>query len=173
MEGLAKSKNVTPNLYACHTEIRKNGYFGAKSLLKGKFSEFFYYGSIEDTLSVHFCLQYNVARFVCDSWHLSFVREMMALRSSSICFIRCGCVVQQAVQQNPQQIKPGIKRVQALADISRSGYVVIATKPVHRLQICPIVHDKRAPATIPHLHPGPCSSVGMRRGTDRQTHRRP
>jgi len=23
------------------------------------------------------------------------------------------------------------------------------------------------------LHPGPCSSVGMRRGTDRQTHRRP
>jgi len=30
---------------------------------------------------------------------------------------------------------PGIERVQALADIPRSGYVVIATKPVHRLQI--------------------------------------
>jgi len=33
-------------------------------------------------------------------------------------------------------------RVQALADISRSAlYVVIATKPVHRLQIRPIVHN--------------------------------
>jgi len=41
------------------------------------------------------------------------------------------------------QTEPGIKRVglQALADISRSGYVVIATKPVHRLQIRPIVHN--------------------------------
>jgi len=36
---------------------------------------------------------------------------------------------------------PGIERVQALADISRSGYVVIATKPVHRSQIRPIVHN--------------------------------
>jgi len=25
----------------------------------------------------------------------------------------------------------------------------------------------------PNLHPGLCSSVGMRRGTDRQTHKRP
>jgi len=61
--------------------------------------------------------------------------------------------------------------VQTLADIARSGYVVIATKPVHRLQICPVVHNKRAPSTIPQLHPGPCGSVGMRRGTDRQTQR--
>jgi len=38
-------------------------------------------------------------------------------------------------------IKPGIKRVQALADISRSALVVIATKLVHRLQISPIVHN--------------------------------
>jgi len=45
--------------------------------------------------------------------------------------------------------QPGIQRVQALADISRSRYVVITTKPVHRLQICPIVHDYRAPRTIP------------------------
>jgi len=37
--------------------------------------------------------------------------------------------------------KPGRQRVQALADISRSGYVVIATKPVHRLQIRPTVHN--------------------------------
>jgi len=31
--------------------------------------------------------------------------------------------------------------VQAFPDISRSRYVVIATKPVHRLQIRPIVHN--------------------------------
>jgi len=31
--------------------------------------------------------------------------------------------------------------LQALADISRSGYVVRATKPVHRLQIRPILHN--------------------------------
>ena len=35
--------------------------------------------------------------------------------------------------------KPGIEWVQALADISRSRYV--AMKPVHRLQICQIVHN--------------------------------
>jgi len=35
----------------------------------------------------------------------------------------------------------GIGRVQALADILRSAYVVIATKPVHRLQIRPITHN--------------------------------
>jgi len=37
--------------------------------------------------------------------------------------------------------KPGIDRVQALADISRSRYVLIATKPVHRLQILPVAHN--------------------------------
>jgi len=34
--------------------------------------------------------------------------------------------------------KPGIERVQALADISHSLYVVVATKPVHWLQIRPV-----------------------------------
>jgi len=33
-----------------------------------------------------------------------------------------------------------MERVKALTDISRSGYLVIATKPVHRRQICRIVH---------------------------------
>jgi len=47
-------------------------------------------------------------------------------------------------------------------------YVVIATKPVHRLQIRPIVHNYD-PLPFPSLHPGPCSSVGMQRGTDRRT----
>jgi len=70
-----------------------------------------------------------------------------------------------------QQQQSGIGRVRALADISRSGYVVIATKPVHQLQIRPIVHNHWAPHTIPKLHPDPCSSVGMRRGTDTQTDR--
>jgi len=37
--------------------------------------------------------------------------------------------------------KPGIEQVQALADILRLGYVVIATKPVHQLQIRQIVHN--------------------------------
>ena len=34
-----------------------------------------------------------------------------------------------------QQLLPSVERVQALGDISRSGYVVTATKLVHRLQI--------------------------------------
>jgi len=37
--------------------------------------------------------------------------------------------------------KPGVQRVQALADISRSRYDIIGMKPVHRLQICLIVHN--------------------------------
>jgi len=37
--------------------------------------------------------------------------------------------------------KSGIERVQALANISRSRFVVITTQPVHRLQIHPIVHN--------------------------------
>ena len=37
--------------------------------------------------------------------------------------------------------KPGIQRVQALAGISRSHYVVIAMKPKHQLEIRSIVHN--------------------------------
>jgi len=37
--------------------------------------------------------------------------------------------------------QPGTERVQALDGILHSGYVVIATKHMHRLQICPIVHN--------------------------------
>jgi len=46
-------------------------------------------------------------------------------------------------------VTPGIQRVQALADISRLRYVVIAMKPVHQLQIHSIVHNEGAPPTIP------------------------
>jgi len=38
-------------------------------------------------------------------------------------------------------MKPGIERVQALTDISRWSHVVIATKPVQRLQIRTMVHN--------------------------------
>jgi len=38
-------------------------------------------------------------------------------------------------------VKLGIERVQAFANISRSRYVAIATLPVKRLQIRPIVHN--------------------------------
>jgi len=55
----------------------------------------------------------------------------------------------------PPVLKPSTQRVQALADILRSVlyafavyktkftyvYVVTATKPVHRLQICPTEHN--------------------------------
>jgi len=37
--------------------------------------------------------------------------------------------------------KPAIERVQALADVLRSRYVIIATKPVHGLQIRPTSHN--------------------------------
>jgi len=43
--------------------------------------------------------------------------------------------------QRIQLIQPGIEGVQTLADISHSRYAVIATKPVHRLPILPIVHN--------------------------------
>jgi len=39
-------------------------------------------------------------------------------------------------------------------------YAVTATKLMHQLQICPIVHNWRAPPTIPpNLHPGTQTSV--------------
>jgi len=70
-----------------------------------------------------------------------------------------------------QQKQPGIEQVQKLADISHSRYIVIAMKPMHQLQIRPTVHHEGAtPYYSPTLHRGTRSSVGMRRGTDRQTH---
>jgi len=66
--------------------------------------------------------------------------------------------------------KPGTKRVQALADISRSALfhrnetrALIANLP-NSIQL------EGIPYHSPKLHPGPCSSVGMRRGTDRHTY---
>jgi len=39
------------------------------------------------------------------------------------------CKVERTFSSQLSQAEPGIERVQALSDISRSGYVVIATKP--------------------------------------------
>jgi len=75
---------------------------------------------------------------------------------------RCKNVIDRYLHRPVTITKPGIERVQALDDISRSGYVVIATKPVHRLQIHPIVHK---------LHLGSCSSVSMQPWADRHTRR--
>jgi len=48
--------------------------------------------------------------------------------------------------------------------------VVTATKPVHRLQICQIVHNYGVPLPFPQVTSGPCSTVDMWWGTDRHTH---
>jgi len=61
-----------------------------------------------------------------------------------------------------------IERV--LADISRSRYVVIATQPVHRLQILQWCTTRGTPLPFPQVISGPWSVVGMRPQTDR--HRR-
>jgi len=65
-----------------------------------------------------------------------------------------------------------MQQVQALANISRSRYVVIATKSMHLLQIHPIVH--KAPATVPPSYIW-VRAVVWECGegqTQRQTHRR-
>ena len=67
--------------------------------------------------------------------------------------------------------KPGIERVQTLADISRSAICCrsnesrapVANPPNSAQLEGNLYHDS------PKLYPGPCSSVGMWRGTDRQT----
>jgi len=45
-------------------------------------------------------------------------------------------------------------------------YVLIATKPVHVTPTANAPNSALLP--FPKLHPGPCSSVGMWRGTNRQ-----
>jgi len=68
------------------------------------------------------------------------------------------------------QVEPAIERVQALADISCSGYDVIATKPVRRTPIANPPNNAQIEGISYHsskLHPGPCSNVGVVRGTHR------
>jgi len=92
----------------------------------------------------------------------------------------CNSLTRKYLRSNPQnnwlyaaaaRNKPWIERVQALAGISRSGYVVIANETRALIANPPNSAQLGAPPTIPpNLHLGPCSSVGMRRGTVRQTH---
>ena len=58
-----------------------------------------------------------------------------------------------------------------LANISRSRYVAIATQPIHRLQIRPIVHNQGASPTTPPSYIRVRAVVWAcgRRQTDRQT----
>ena len=61
-------------------------------------------------------------------------------------------------------------KLQVLADISFPCYVVIATKPVHRLLIRSSAQLEGTPYHSSKLHPGPCSSAGCGEGqTDTQT----
>jgi len=80
---------------------------------------------------------------------------------------------------------PGIERVQALANILRSVlYAFTVYKAISlNIRVCCYSNETRAlianmPSSVqlegipyhsPKLHPGLCSSVGMRRGTDRHT----
>jgi len=68
--------------------------------------------------------------------------------------------------------KPGTERAQALSDISRSALCRHSNET--RSPIANRPNGAELEATPYHsakLHPGPCSSTGMRRGKDRQTDR--
>ena len=70
------------------------------------------------------------------------------------------------------QLQSGIEQVQALTDISHSA-LCCNINETH----APIANPSNSaqlggtPYHSPKLHPGPCSSVGMRQGTGRQTDR--
>jgi len=69
-------------------------------------------------------------------------------------------------------LKPGIERVQALADILHSALCCRSNET--RAPIANPPNSAQLEGTPYHsvkLHPDPCSSVGTHRGTDRQTHR--
>jgi len=65
---------------------------------------------------------------------------------------------------------PGTERAQALADISCSALCCHSNKTHTPIANLPITAQIQGTSYhSPYLHPGPCSSVGMRWGTDRQT----
>jgi len=64
----------------------------------------------------------TVYRFLLEKQYILHDRKLM-LKSISSTRLKAGLLKQK-----------GIEQVQALADISRSCYVVIATKPAHQLQ---------------------------------------
>jgi len=73
-------------------------------------------------------------------------------------------------------VQPGTERVQAVTDVSHSALRCHSNKTSAPIANLPNTAQlEGTPYHSPKLYPGPCSSVGMRRGTDRQTHthRRP
>jgi len=73
---------------------------------------------------------------------------------------------------NVCKIRPLTERVQALADISRSALCCHSNET--RAPIANLPNNAQPQGTpyhSPKLHPGPWSSVGLRRGTDRHTHK--
>jgi len=99
--------------------------------------------------------------------------EWQAFLKTGLERFKPSCLERTECQPPPTSKTSGIERVQALADIVHSRNVVKATtKPVHRLQIRPIVHNWEALPTIPpsYIRVRAYSSVGMWRETDRQTH---
>ena len=60
-----------------------------------------------------------------------------------------GTVLKKLNPTQHKQTTPGTEPVQALTDISHSVLCCHSNKTVHRLQIHTIVHNKRAPSTIP------------------------
>jgi len=64
----------------------------------------------------------------------------------------------------------GIERAQALADISRSALLSYSNETLAAIANPPnSAQLEGTPSHSPKLHAGPCSSVGMRRWTDRHT----
>ena len=85
------------------------------------------------------------------------------------------CTLIEDVRRSSQSNQPAIQRVQALADISHSALLCCHCNET-RAPIANPPNSAQLEGTryhSPKLHPGPYSSVGMRRGPDRQTHRRP
>jgi len=69
-----------------------------------------------------------------------------------------------------EQFQPGTERVQALADISRSALCCHINETRTPIATPPNSAQLRGhPYHFPKLHPGLCSSVGMRRRTDTDT----
>jgi len=66
--------------------------------------------------------------------------------------------------------QPRAERVQALADISHSALCCHSHETQAPIANVPNSAQLEGTPTIPPSYPCPCSSVGMRRGTHRQTH---
>ena len=83
-----------------------------------------------------------------------------------------GCCKTDPVSMNTVQI-PDTEQVQALANILRLALCCHSNEtPELTANLPNSAQLEGTPYHSPNLHPGPCSSVGMRRGTDTQTHSR-